>query len=177
METLPTPEEAGNAPGRLSPWQETHARLILGRVPQLQDLRFVLCPRKLDEYQFWMIYFTLCRRYLPRGVFDADHAAAAMAAAAAAGGGGGSPARGGLAAAGGAAAAAAGSVGSGGAAAAYGSGGALEELAADPELDAYLQEALDGGDGADEDGSDDGDLDDYINALDAEVNGSDEDEE
>jgi hypothetical protein len=30
---------------RLSSWQETHARLMLQRVQQLQDLRFVLCPK------------------------------------------------------------------------------------------------------------------------------------
>lgn len=30
---------------RLNSWQETHARLILQRVQQLQDLRFVLCPK------------------------------------------------------------------------------------------------------------------------------------
>jgi hypothetical protein len=30
---------------RLNSWQETHARLVLARVPQLQDLRFVLCPK------------------------------------------------------------------------------------------------------------------------------------
>lgn len=30
---------------RLNSWQETHARLMLQRVQQLQDLRFVLCPK------------------------------------------------------------------------------------------------------------------------------------
>jgi len=30
---------------RLTSWQETHARLMLQRVQQLQDLRFVLCPK------------------------------------------------------------------------------------------------------------------------------------
>jgi hypothetical protein len=169
METLPTPEEAGNAAGRLSPWQETHARLILERVPQLQDLRFVLCPRKLDEYEFWMIYFTLCRRYLPKAAFDADGGAAALAEAATAaaaasssgrggGNGGGGGGGGGLpqnrsagtlaaasgAAATGAAAAAASGAGSGGAESDGGGGGsdALGDLAADPELDAYLQVGL-----------------------------------
>lgn len=196
METLPTPEEAGNIQGRLSAWQETHARLILQKVPQLQDLRFVLCPRKLHEYEFWMIYFTLCRRYLPKAAFEAGApggptaamagaggaaaaAAPAQAAAAspAAGGGmgavgGGSSSnlsRGAAAAAGVAAGAAAGAA----AADKHSDGSdALEDLAADPELDAYLQEALAVGGGSDEGaegaGTDEGDLDDYINALDAE---------
>lgn len=30
---------------RLNSWQETHARFMLQRVQQLQDLRFVLCPK------------------------------------------------------------------------------------------------------------------------------------
>eukprot|EP00879_Flechtneria_rotunda_P012178 GHRR01012719.1.p2 GENE.GHRR01012719.1~~GHRR01012719.1.p2 ORF type:complete len:151 (+),score=74.90 GHRR01012719.1:179-631(+) len=30
---------------QLGQWQEMHARLVLQQVPQLQDLRFVLCPR------------------------------------------------------------------------------------------------------------------------------------
>ena len=199
-ETLPTPEEAGAEPGRLSPWQEAHARLVLERAPQLRDLRFVLCPRRLDDFQFWLTYFTLCRRYLPREAFDPAAAAAASAAAA---GGSGAAAAG---AAGAAAAAAAaggaersrhgsGGVGGGGGGPAHGGsdtdgahsdggsegggggegGGAaaLAELEADPELDAYLQEALAVGDGASDGhgdghtggGSDEGDLDDYINQL------------
>jgi hypothetical protein len=30
---------------RLTSWQETHARLMLARAQQLQDLRFVMCPK------------------------------------------------------------------------------------------------------------------------------------
>jgi hypothetical protein len=54
----------------------------------------------MDEYMFWLIYFTLCKRYLPQqhATEDAETAAvaaAAVAAAAAAGGaaGGASAAR------------------------------------------------------------------------------------
>ena len=63
LDTLDLPADPSNQ--RLSPWQETHATIILKKVPQLQDLRFVLCPRRMDEYLFWSIYFTLCLRYLP----------------------------------------------------------------------------------------------------------------
>jgi hypothetical protein len=175
METLPAPEESGGSPGRLSPWQETHARLMLERVPQLRDLRFVLCPRQLDEYDFWRIYFALCRRYLPKNALGAPGAGLSSSddAGAAGGGGGaasaagarGSPVRAaaapaaaaaaprGASAAAAAAAGAAAATGAAAAAAAGGSGSeeedyqeaaagasdSLADLAADPELDAYLQ--------------------------------------
>eukprot|EP00878_Enallax_costatus_P026036 GHUV01027909.1.p1 GENE.GHUV01027909.1~~GHUV01027909.1.p1 ORF type:complete len:280 (+),score=97.07 GHUV01027909.1:355-1194(+) len=63
LDTLDIPHDP--AEQRLNSWQEKHARLILQQVPGLQDLRFVLCPKRMDEYTFWMIYFTLCKRYLP----------------------------------------------------------------------------------------------------------------
>ncbi|KAF6236430.1 hypothetical protein COO60DRAFT_1709439 [Scenedesmus sp. NREL 46B-D3] len=174
LDSLDIPPAAADQ--KLNSWQETHARLVLQQVPQLQDLRFVLCPKRMDEYVFWTIYFTLCKRYLP-----AEQAAAAPPPAAAAASGqeagtnstaaGSSPAGAGAAAA----AAAAGVRGS----TDGGLGDAeIAELANDPELDAYLQDALhlDGdaagagsvGDG-DAGGSDLDDLDDYINKLDAEV--------
>jgi hypothetical protein len=43
LDSLDIPAEA--AEQKLSSWQETHARLVLQQVPQLQDLRFVLCPK------------------------------------------------------------------------------------------------------------------------------------
>lgn len=43
LDTLDIPHDP--AQQRLSRWQERHARLILQKVPQLQDLRFVLSPK------------------------------------------------------------------------------------------------------------------------------------
>jgi hypothetical protein len=43
LDSLDIPTEAADQ--KLSRWQETHARLLLQQVPQLQDLRFVLCPK------------------------------------------------------------------------------------------------------------------------------------
>ncbi|WJX43130.1 hypothetical protein P8452_30276 [Trifolium repens] len=48
----------------LSQWQERHAVLILSRVKEISQLRYVLCPRHLKENQFWKIYFTLARSHL-----------------------------------------------------------------------------------------------------------------
>ncbi|KAK7287431.1 hypothetical protein RIF29_00707 [Crotalaria pallida] len=48
----------------LSQWQERHAILILSRVKEISQLRFVLCPRHLKEKQFWKIYFKLARSYV-----------------------------------------------------------------------------------------------------------------
>jgi hypothetical protein len=43
MDTLDLPPAAADQV--LTPWQARHAVLVLKDVPQLQDLRFVLCPR------------------------------------------------------------------------------------------------------------------------------------
>lgn len=45
--------------GKLTPWQERHALLVLAAAAHLRDLRFVLCPRRMDEERFWSIYFRL----------------------------------------------------------------------------------------------------------------------
>ncbi|KAL5073023.1 hypothetical protein RYX36_012007 [Vicia faba] len=48
----------------LSQWQERHAVLILSRVKEMSQLRYVLCPRHLKDNQFWTIYFALARSHL-----------------------------------------------------------------------------------------------------------------
>ncbi|TKY68600.1 hypothetical protein E2542_SST04856 [Spatholobus suberectus] len=48
----------------LSQWQEKHAILILSRVKEISQLRYVLCPRHLKENQFWKIYFKLARSHV-----------------------------------------------------------------------------------------------------------------
>ncbi|XP_068479159.1 uncharacterized protein [Phaseolus vulgaris] len=48
----------------LSEWQERHAILVLSRVKEISQLRYVLCPRHLKENQFWKIYFKLARSHV-----------------------------------------------------------------------------------------------------------------
>ncbi|XP_028215387.1 uncharacterized protein LOC114397516 isoform X2 [Glycine soja] len=48
----------------LSQWQEKHAILVLSRVKEMSQLRYVLCPRHLKESQFWKIYFKLARSHV-----------------------------------------------------------------------------------------------------------------
>ncbi|XP_027337627.1 uncharacterized protein LOC113851362 [Abrus precatorius] len=48
----------------LSQWQERHAILILSRVKEISQLRYVLCPRHLKENKFWKIYFKLARSHV-----------------------------------------------------------------------------------------------------------------
>ncbi|KAL6040290.1 hypothetical protein QOT17_015895 [Balamuthia mandrillaris] len=43
----------------LSEEQEAHAVLILKEVPELQRLRYELCPSRMREDTFWQIYFLL----------------------------------------------------------------------------------------------------------------------
>lgn len=57
----------GHGVMRLNPWQEQHANLVLRTVKELQDLRYVLCPRRMEEERFWKIYFALAYRNLPEG--------------------------------------------------------------------------------------------------------------
>ncbi|KAF8060625.1 hypothetical protein HT031_004802 [Scenedesmus sp. PABB004] len=79
LDSLDLPPDPAAA--KLTPWQEGHARAVLEQVQQLQDLRFVLCPKVMDEHVFWLIYFTLCRRYLPEQAQErAQHCAGAGAA-------------------------------------------------------------------------------------------------
>ena len=44
--------------------QQQHAMLILDLVPELQQLRYELCPVKISEDSFWKIYFLLVRNKL-----------------------------------------------------------------------------------------------------------------
>lgn len=75
------PEEeamAGPAqPERLTPWQEKHALLVVRSVQEINELRFVLVPKRMTDQEFWHIYFTLARKYLPAQAFDPAYAPAA----------------------------------------------------------------------------------------------------
>ncbi|KAI4354388.1 hypothetical protein L6164_003254 [Bauhinia variegata] len=48
----------------LSQWQERHAILLLSKVKQISQLRYMLCPRHLKEEQFWRIHFKLVRSHV-----------------------------------------------------------------------------------------------------------------
>ncbi|XP_057534823.1 uncharacterized protein LOC130813109 [Amaranthus tricolor] len=48
----------------LSDWQQRHATIILSKVKELSQLRYMLCPRHMKERQFWRIYFSLVKSYV-----------------------------------------------------------------------------------------------------------------
>ncbi|XP_043720012.1 uncharacterized protein LOC122667694 [Telopea speciosissima] len=48
----------------LSEWQERHAIIVLSRVKEISQLRYIVCPRHLKERQFWRIYFKLVKDYV-----------------------------------------------------------------------------------------------------------------
>ena len=56
----------------LTPWQERHALLICRQVKEIDELRFVLCPKRLTDQQFWTIYFQLVKASLPAEAFSAS---------------------------------------------------------------------------------------------------------
>ena len=56
----------------LTPWQEQHALLICRQVKEIDELRFVLCPKRLTDQQFWTIYFQLVKDSLPAEAFNAS---------------------------------------------------------------------------------------------------------
>ncbi len=74
---------------RLTPWQEKHALLVVHSVQEINELRFVLVPKRMTDQDFWRIYFTLARKYLPACAFDisntADKASSSQAASTLAG--------------------------------------------------------------------------------------------
>ncbi|KAF8402088.1 hypothetical protein HHK36_013040 [Tetracentron sinense] len=59
-----SPTTSTNVRKDLSEWQEQHATLVLSKVKEISQLRFVLCPRHLKERQFWRIYFMLVKSYV-----------------------------------------------------------------------------------------------------------------
>ncbi|EHA8587970.1 hypothetical protein COCNU_scaffold003744G000010 [Cocos nucifera] len=59
-----TPSTATNVRKDLTEWQERHATLVLSKVKEIAQLRYILCPRHLKEKQFWGIYFQLVKSYV-----------------------------------------------------------------------------------------------------------------
>lgn len=56
----------------LLPWQERHAMLVVQSVNEINELRFVLCPKRMTDEQFWKIYFHLTKKQLPENAFNPD---------------------------------------------------------------------------------------------------------
>lgn len=42
------------------------------QVKEINELRFVLCPKRMNDAQFWSVYFLLSKKYLPLEAFDPD---------------------------------------------------------------------------------------------------------
>jgi len=51
---------------KLNKWQERHALLLVKNVKEIDELRFVLCPKYMDDNQFWDTYFKLMKNELPK---------------------------------------------------------------------------------------------------------------
>jgi hypothetical protein len=49
-----------------SPWRQTHARLVVSKVPAVRELRDSLVPDTMRGDQFWKTYFALCAPRLAR---------------------------------------------------------------------------------------------------------------
>jgi len=62
-----SPEE--DACPALNAWQVRHAMLVVRVVKEVNELRYVLCPRYLTDQQFWEIYFSLAQPHLPGRAF------------------------------------------------------------------------------------------------------------
>lgn len=42
------------------------------QVKEIDELRFVLCPKRMNDAQFWSVYFLLAKKYLPTEAFDPE---------------------------------------------------------------------------------------------------------
>jgi hypothetical protein len=57
--------EEGKEASLLSPGQVQHAKLVVQTVDEINELRYVLCPRYMSDQRFWEIYFCLANKHLP----------------------------------------------------------------------------------------------------------------
>ncbi|GAB2282017.1 hypothetical protein Dimus_016577 [Dionaea muscipula] len=58
------PTTSGGVRMDLSQWQQQHATIMLSKVKEVSQLRYMLCPRHLKERQFWRVYFTLVKGFV-----------------------------------------------------------------------------------------------------------------
>ena len=63
-------ETTASSENYLTPWQEHHAVLIVQCVKEVDELRYVLSPKRMTDAQFWHIYFSLAKKRLPPEAFD-----------------------------------------------------------------------------------------------------------
>lgn len=63
--TTPIDSNNANVVDVLNSWQVRHASLVVKTAKEVNELRFVLCPRYMTDARFWHIYFTLIMKYLP----------------------------------------------------------------------------------------------------------------
>ena len=54
---------------KMNQWQERHALLLVKSVKEIDELRFVLCPKYMDDGQFWETYFKIMKEELPSIAF------------------------------------------------------------------------------------------------------------
>lgn len=57
---------------RMNKRQERHALLMIKAHPQLDKLRYSLCPKKMEENTFWYIYFALLHNRIGDALDDQD---------------------------------------------------------------------------------------------------------
>lgn len=60
----------GNA--LLTPWQEAHVKMVLEKSKHIENLRFILVPRKMEDPCFWSIYFKLIEGFVPLPMGDSS---------------------------------------------------------------------------------------------------------
>lgn len=63
-------DQVVQAPGTLNAWQVRHSTLVVSNIKEVDELRFVLCPRYMDDDRFWSVYYTLARKHLPEVAFN-----------------------------------------------------------------------------------------------------------
>jgi hypothetical protein len=67
--TTPIDSNTANVVEVLNSWQVRHASLVVKAAKEVNELRFVLCPRYMKDARFWHIYFTLIKKYLPEEAY------------------------------------------------------------------------------------------------------------
>jgi hypothetical protein len=53
--------------------------LVVQSTREINELRYVLCPKRMSDATFWQIYFALARKRLPDAAFEPAPAAARAA--------------------------------------------------------------------------------------------------
>lgn len=47
--------------------------LVVQVVKEINELRYVLCPKRMTDAQFWQIYFRLADKYMPEEASDPNY--------------------------------------------------------------------------------------------------------